>query len=166
MLLICAASSGHNLLLARRLEALATEVGVEASVLDLTDTSLPVYTPREEARGVPQAVHTLAERFRGADALVVCAPEYNGSLPPCLVNTVAWLSRSGPDWRELFNGRPAVIATHSGGGGTKVLVAMRTQLAHLGCHVLGRELLTSSAKPLNLDGARAVLRDAARMSAL
>jgi len=62
----------------------------------------------------------------------------------------------------VFNGKPAAVATYSGGGGQKVLVAMRLQLSHLGCNVVGRELLTNKAKPLNEEAARTVLGQVAR----
>ncbi len=52
-----------------------------------------------------------------------------------------------PDFRALFNGRPIVIATHSGGGGHTVLAALRLQLAHLGAHVVGRQLVSNGASP-------------------
>ena len=89
--------------------------------------------------------------------MLFVAPEYNGSIPPTLSNTIAWLSTQTDDFRSLFTLKPVAIATHSGGGGQKVLVAMRLQLGHLGATVLGRELLTTSKKPLNEQSARAVL---------
>jgi NAD(P)H-dependent FMN reductase len=75
---------------------------------------------------------------------VICAPEYNGSIPPVLTSAIAWLSVQGDDFRTLFNGRPVVIATHSGGGGQGVMTALRLQLAHLGAHVVGRQLVSST----------------------
>ena len=82
---------------------------------------------------------------------MICAPEYNGSIPPCLSNAIAWLSVQGDDFRGLFNGRPVAIATHSGGGGMEALISMRIQLAHLGAEVMGRQLLSNYAKPANDD---------------
>jgi NAD(P)H-dependent FMN reductase len=78
---------------------------------------------------------------------VICTPEYNGSIPPVLTSAIAWLSVQGSDFRSLFNGRPVVIATHSGGGGTTVLAALRLQLAHLGAVVVGRQLVSNSTTP-------------------
>jgi hypothetical protein len=54
------------------------------------------------------------------------------------------------------------LATHSGGGGQKVLISMRLQFSHLGATVLGRELLTTTKKPLNERSAQAVLDQLAR----
>jgi len=157
MLLICSASSGKNRQLAFQLAELAESIGLAADVLDLTEDALPLFTPNREAAGVPEAFAAIEARFKRATGMLFCAPEYNGSIPPSLTNAIAWLSTSTDDFRALFNGRPVAIATHSGGGGQKVLMAMRIQLAHLGSNVLGRELLTRKNKPLNEASARVVL---------
>ena len=78
---------------------------------------------------------------------MVCTPEYNGSIPPVLTSAIAWLSVQGDDFRTLFNGRPVAMATHSGGGGYTVLTALRLQLAHLGAHVVGRQLVSNKSQP-------------------
>ena len=78
---------------------------------------------------------------------MICAPEYNGSIPPVLSNAIAWLSVQGDDFRALFNGRPVGIASVSGGGGMEVLLSMRIQLTHLGAQVVGRQLQSNKSKP-------------------
>ncbi len=78
-----------------------------------------------------------------------------------MTNAVAWLSVGCDDFREVFSTKPAAIATHSGGGGSKLLVALRLMLGHLGCNVIGRELLTSSNRPLNDASALAILEQLA-----
>ena len=44
-----------------------------------------------------------------------------------------------------------MIATHSGGGGTTVMTALRLQLAHLGAHVVGRQLVSNANHPAKDD---------------
>jgi NAD(P)H-dependent FMN reductase len=90
------------------------------------------------------------------------SPEYNGSIPPILTNAIAWLSTSSDDFRALFNGKLAALGTYSGGHGQKVLMAIRIQLSHLGCHVLGRELQANSKKPLQDRSIEAVLSELVR----
>jgi len=158
MLLICSASSGENRKLAFQLADIAESLGMAADVLDLTEDPLPLFTPAREAAGVPKELAAIEAQFERASGMLFCAPEYNGSIPPSLTNTIAWLSTSTDDFRALFNGRPVAIATHSGGGGQKVLMAMRIQLSHLGSNVVGRELLTRKNKPLNEVSAQVVLR--------
>ena len=82
-----------------------------------------------------------------ADAWVVIAPEYNGSIPPVLTSAIAWLSVQGDDFRNLFNGRPIAMASFSGGGGMELLLSLRIQLTHLGAQVVGRQLMSNHNKP-------------------
>ena len=157
MLMICTASSGQNRHLALRLEELANELGIATQFLDLTEFDVPLYTPVRDDLGAPQSVALLSESFRAADGFFVCAPEYNGSIPPTLTNAIAWMSTQTDDFRALFNGKPVAVATHSGGGGQKVLVAMRLQFSHLGCNVVGRELLTNKKRPLREESALSII---------
>lgn len=157
MLLICAASNGKNLALAQELARLAGELGIEHQLLDLVDLDWPLFTPARKEVGPPEDFERIDALFHAARAFVFCAPEYNGSIPPSLTSVIAWLSVVGDDFRALFNRKPSALATHSGGGGQKVLVAMRLQLSHLGSNVLGRELMTNPRKPLNEESARDVL---------
>ena len=157
MLLICTASSGHNLTLAKTLSQMADGVDIQNKILDLTATGLPLFTPAREAEGRPRALDPVEADFSAATAMLMVAPEYNGSTPPTLSNTIAWLSTQSEDFRALFSEKPIGLATHRGGGGQKVLVAMRLQFSHLGATVIGRELLTNFGKPLNEDSAKAVL---------
>ena len=156
-MLLCTASSGENRKLMLQLAAIAESEGMKVETVDLTVNPLPLYTPERDEAGPPPGLDVLEMQFARASAMVFCAPEYNGSIPPTLSNAIAWLSTSSDDFRSLFNGRPVAIASHSGGGGQKVLVAMRLQLSHLGANVVGRELLTRKNKPLNEASARSVL---------
>lgn len=149
--LVIAASNGQNLQLAERFAAAAREQDHSAEVLDLTAIDLPLFTPRIQATGTPPALSDLEARLAAAPRWVICAPEYNGSIPPVLTSAIAWLSVQGDDFRALFNGRPVAIATHSGGGGHTVLMALRLQLAHLGAHVVGRQLVSNSTHPAKDD---------------
>ncbi len=150
-LLVIAASNGENLKLAERFASNAMEQGRTAQVLDLTTVALPLFTPRALAAGTPPELADLEARLRASPRWVICAPEYNGSIPPVLTSAIAWLSVQGNDFRALFNGRPIVIATHSGGGGFTILTALRLQLAHLGAHVVGRQLVSNSSHPAKDD---------------
>ena len=149
--LVLAASNGENLKLAERFAATARSQGRSAEVLDLTAVDLPLFTPRAQEQGTPPALAALQQTLMATPRWVICAPEYNGSIPPVLTSAIAWLSVQGSDFRALFNGRPVVIATHSGGGGTTVMTALRLQLAHLGAHVVGRQLVSNKNQPAQDD---------------
>ena len=150
-LLVLAASNGENLKLAERFAATARSQGRSAEVLDLTAVDLPLFTPRAQEKGTPAALAALQQKLMDTSRWVICAPEYNGSIAPVLTSAIAWLSVQGSDFRVLFNGRPVVIATHSGGGGTTVMTALRLQLAHLGAHVVGRQLVSNANHPAKDD---------------
>jgi NAD(P)H-dependent FMN reductase len=143
-LLVIAASNGENLNLAERFAQAARAQGHSAAVLDLTAVELPLFTPRAMAAGSPAGLADLQAQLQAAPRWVICAPEYNGSIPPVLTSAIAWLSVQGDDFRALFNGRPVAIATHSGGGGHTLMAALRLQLAHLGAHVVGRQLVSNA----------------------
>ena len=145
--LVITASNGENLKLAQRFVETAGTLGQSADLLDLTTINLPLFTPRAQAHGTPEAIAPLEAQLKAAPRWVICAPEYNGSIPPCLTNAIAWLSVQGDDFRALFNSRPIAIATFSGGGGMELLLSLRIQLTHLGAEVVGRQLLSNPAKP-------------------
>jgi chromate reductase len=161
MLLICTASHGHNLALAQRVAHLAEGRGIQNHLLDLTTLDWPLYTSREADK--PKDLETTEKLFEEAPAFFFVAPEYNGSIPPTLTNAIAWLSTQSDNFRALFNGKACAIATRSGGGGQKALVAMRMQLSHLGVHVVGREILTTPQKTLQDDSVIALLEQLEKM---
>ncbi|KKZ12360.1 MAG: flavoprotein [Candidatus Synechococcus spongiarum SP3] len=150
-LLILAASHNRNLQLAEHVLAASQKAGLPATILDLTSLELNLYTSRGESRGPGAGFAQLHQAMAEARGLWICAPEYNGGIPPSLTSAIAWLSCVAEDFRDLFSSKPVALATHSGGGGQKILSAMRIQLSHLGCIVLGRELLSHSRKPANPD---------------
>jgi chromate reductase, NAD(P)H dehydrogenase (quinone) len=147
---ILVASSGNNMKLALKLQELAIEQGSKVELIDLVDLNLPLYSTKEEEKnGVPTQVKELASKILDLKAFIIIAPEYNGVIPPVLNNAMAWTSRSTKDWRDAFNEKAVGLATHSGGGGTKGLQAMRMMFQHLGANVIAREILTTYEKPLN-----------------
>ena len=145
--LVIAASNGENLKLAQRFVDEARAQGKSADLLDLTTLDLPLFTPRVKDQGIPDGVRPLHEQLMGAPRWVICAPEYNGSIPPVLTSAIAWLSVQGDDFRALFNGRPVAMASFSGGPGIELLMVLRTQLAHLGAQVVGRTLAGNQNRP-------------------
>lgn len=156
--LILAASNGENLKLAERFAVAARDMDQTAEVLDLTTLPLPLFTPRVRSSTLPEGLLDLHQQLQDSPRWVICAPEYNGSIPPVLTSALAWLSVLGDDFRALFNGRPIAMATHSGSGGHEVLAVLRIQLAHLGAHVVGRQLVSNNSKPAHDSSIAAILQ--------
>ncbi len=70
--------------------------GVEVIDLDLADFPMPIFNEDLEPDRVPEAAVRLAELFRSHDIVFLASPEYNGGVPPLVVNTITWLSRQRP----------------------------------------------------------------------
>jgi len=145
--LVLAASSGKNLELAHRFCETFASKGIGSEVVDLTTLHWPVYIPELDGSDEHEPeTSELSDLILNSKALVVCAPEYNGIMPPALNNTIAWLSVQSDDFRRLFNNRTVLLATHSGGGGAHCLMAMRHQFSFLGSNVIGRTLTLNKTK--------------------
>jgi chromate reductase len=152
------ASDGNNRALAREVAERAVSMGHTVDHISLNTYDFPLYTvEREKTTPVVEGMNDLIHRLEQGDAWFVFAPEYNGSMPPVLNNTIAWLSREGDDFRRLFRDRTVGLATHSGGGGHHVILAMRQQFAYLGCIVLGRAIVSNRNKPANPETIDAML---------
>ena len=149
-LIIITASCGKNLELSEKFLEKSNELKISSEILDLTTLDIPLFNPRIHCKdNIPVVIEELKKKLFAIEKWVICAPEYNGSIPPILTNFIAWLSISGDDFRNLFNGQPIAIATFSGGIGLELLTSLRIQLVHLGSQVLGRQLLSSYSKPID-----------------
>jgi len=163
--LMITATSGTNRELADVFASTATEKGHDAEVIDLAEMDLPMFTMArskdpESAPDISGFISTLTE----ADAWVIVAPEYNGSVPPTLNNAIAWMSTAmdWQDFRSLCTGKPVGLATHSGGGGAHVIMAMRQQFSFIGADVIGRACMSGRNKEANPEAIEAMIDNLAR----
>ncbi|MBJ61772.1 MAG: NADPH-dependent oxidoreductase, partial [Euryarchaeota archaeon] len=149
-ILMITATSDNNRALADKFADAARGLGHEANVIDLVALDMPMFSvARSKELDVVPGMAELKEAMSNADSWMVIAPEYNGSMPPTLNNAVAWLSTEWQDFRALFNRRKVGLATHSGGGGAHVIMAMRQMFSYLGCIVLGRNCISNKDKEAN-----------------
>ena len=160
-LLVITASNGENLKLAERFVNAGKNLNYSCELLDLTESknALPIFNPRHNSKD--QSLENLKSINTQMDKhshWVICAPEYNGSIPPILTNAIAWLSVQGVDFRSLFNERPIAIASFSGGGCMELLLSMRIQLTHLGALVLGRQLASNNSKIAQDESINAIIK--------
>jgi len=88
----------------------------------------------EKERGMDPGAEKFQQRLANNDALAIAAPEYNGSMPGYLKNTIDWVSRFRP---QPFNERQVLLmsASPSMGGGSHGLWSLRIPLEHLGARV-------------------------------
>ena len=166
-LIIITASCGKNLELSQKFQEKSNELKISSEILDLTTLDIPLFNPRiHNKENIPVEIVAIKEKLFASEKWIICSPEYNGSIPPILSNLIAWLSVSGDDFRNLFNGQPIAIATFSGGVGLELLTSLRIQLVHLGSQVLGRQLLSSFSKPVDIKTVEDIIQRLSQMKKL
>ena len=139
-----------NRRLIHTLVAGAKGAGAEVELIELRDFQLPIYDADLEAEGMPDTVHRLQEKMAVADGLLIATPEYNGSIPALLKNTLDWMSRpqaNGDSGVELFKGKIAGISSASPGGlgGLRSLLILRDTLSKLDMWVAPSQMAIGSA---------------------
>lgn len=112
--------------------------GGEATLIDLNDYPAPLYHGDDEAaHGLPETILALKRMIAEHDGLMIATPEYNGFVPPLLVNTFSWVSRKsdkgGPE--DVLKSKHVAIMAASPGrlGGVRVIPRLRDCLCELGC---------------------------------
>ena len=156
--LMITATTGTNLELAERFATVAREKGHDATVVDLVEMDLPMFTvARSSDPENTVDVSDLTQQMIDADAWIVVAPEYNGSMPPTLNNAIAWLSGDWQKFRKMCTGKPVGLATHSGGGGAHVIMDMRHMFSFIGADVMGRSLTSGRNKEANPETIEAMI---------
>ncbi|MBW8907785.1 MAG: NAD(P)H-dependent oxidoreductase [Mesorhizobium sp.] len=99
-------------------KALAMQ-GAEVTRISLGDYPLPIMDEDlEKEKGVPENAVKLGRMIAAHDGIMIATPEYNGSIPPLLKNTIDWVSRvrldGGRSFRPL-NGKVAGLCSSSNG---------------------------------------------------
>ena len=106
---------------------------------------IPAYNQDFEGENRPAPVKALLAAIAEADGLVLCAPEFNHSIPGVLKNALDWASR--PAFTSVMAYKPvAIMATaHGSLGGPRCLEHMRVALdSMLARVVLAREVIITS----------------------
>lgn len=143
-------AGSFNRRLIHTLAAGATRAGAQVDLIELRDIPLPIYDGDIEAAGMPENVHLLQARLAAADGLLIATPEYNGSMPALLKNTLDWMSRAqadGSDGTRLFAGKVAGISSASPGGlgGLRSLLVLRDALSKFGMWVCPAQVAVGGA---------------------
>jgi chromate reductase len=121
------------------------------SIYDLG--AIPLYNQDFEGEKRPQPVRALIAAIAESDGLVLCAPEFNHSIPGVLKNALDWASR--PAFTSVMAYKPVAIMATSRGplGGARCLEHMRGALdSMLARVVLARDvMITSTAEKIRDD---------------
>ena len=158
--LIISATSATNFKLSKDLEKIVMKSNIDTEVINMEELSLPIFIASNHNKIKEKyynKINDLTGKFIESHGIIICAPEYNGSIPPIITNMIAWISVSTEDWRFAFSDKISLIATSSGGPGNKYIMAMKSQLEHLGSVVMPRAITASSSIKLDLNSAEKIL---------
>lgn len=126
--------------------------GAEVTRISLADYPLPIMNEDLEAEeGIPENAYKLARQFVAHDAVLICTPEYNGSIPPLVKNTIDWISRVSRDTNgkplHAFPGRLGAICSSSNGhfAGIRSANHLRAVLAHIQMEIIAPQVSVPDA---------------------
>jgi chromate reductase, NAD(P)H dehydrogenase (quinone) len=116
---------------------------VEFETFDISE--IPHYNQDVEDSGIPEIVSGFKQKVRDADAIILAAPEYNGSVSGVLKDALDWASR--PYAASSISGKPvAVLAAVSGrNGGRAVLNHLTLIIDYLDARLIGEPVLVQQA---------------------
>lgn len=106
---------------------------------------IPLYNQDFEGEKRPAPVKELLSAIAESEGLVLCAPEFNHSIPGVLKNALDWASR--PAFTSVMAYKPVAIMTTSRGalGGARCLEHLRVALDSMLSRVaLAREVIITS----------------------
>jgi chromate reductase len=117
-------AASFNTALLRAAQDVAPQ-GVTIEIFGLHD--LPLFNQDVEDQGDPEPVKAWKDAVRGADALLLACPEYNGGITGVLKNAIDWASRGSP---SALAGKTACILGASPGvtGTVRAQDALRQSL--------------------------------------
>ncbi len=124
-----------NTRLAKLVSVTIEKNGGKADLAIMSEFDCPSYNQDLESAGIiPDGAKELRKRLLANDAFIISSPEYNGSVPGHLKNTIDWVSRFRP---QPFNERHALLmsASPSMAGGNRGLWSLRVPLERLGSRV-------------------------------
>jgi NAD(P)H-dependent FMN reductase len=159
-ILIISATLKSKYKLAKQLETLIDKKA-NVTIISLENYNLPLYTENafdKYIKSHQSTIEKLTKYFINNQGIIICSPEYNGSTPPIVNNAIAWISTTTKYWRDAFNDKIALIATSSGGPGTKYTTIMKLQMEHLGCVVMPRSISANKSNPLNIESTKKILK--------
>jgi chromate reductase len=135
------------------LETLREKFAGSADLVVYDLAPIPLYNQDFEGDKRPATVKQLLADIAGADGLVLCAPEFNHSIPGVLKNAIDWASR--PAFASVLAYKHVAIMATSRGplGGARCLEHMRVALdSCLSRIALAREVIIAAAETKIEDG--------------
>lgn len=119
--------------------------GAEVTRISLADYPLPILDQDlEKEEGIPENAVKLGRMIAAHDGLLIATPEYNGSIPPLLKNSIDWVSQLRKDGGRTFKplaGKVAGLCSSSNGpfGGIRCINHLRAVLVRCRMEVVTPE---------------------------
>ena len=128
--------------------------------IDLAALALPIYSQvLEHSGGQPSGATALRAALSSSQGLIIGSPEYNGFMPPLLLNALTWATRGDDGQSDLsvWRLKPCLITASSPGpiGGIRGAGHLATFLLGIGASVYPDFFIVPNAMKV-FDGADAV----------
>ena len=134
-------------------------LGADVTRISLIDYPLPLMDEDlEREKGIPDNALKLARLIAAHDAVLICTPEYNGSIPPLVKNTIDWVSRVRKDGVKPLHpypGKLVAICSSSNGhfAGIRSANHLRAVLSHIGMEPISPQVsVPNGADAFDEDG--------------
>lgn len=114
----------------RTIQSVAPD-GITAELYDGL-AGLPAFNPDHDGARVPAPVAALREQIAAADAVVVCTPEYAGTLPGSFKNLLDWTVGGG----EIYEKPVAWVNVANPGRGGGAQETLLTVLGYVGASIV------------------------------
>tara|TARA_Y100000588_G_C13823976_1_gene740611 strand:- start:90 stop:599 length:510 start_codon:yes stop_codon:yes gene_type:complete len=148
-LLIISATSQTNLSLANRIAKIVDNDKYIINIMNIEEYELPLFNPsriEKDKKKFAESIEEITNQIVQSDGVVICAPEYNGNVPPVLSNAIAWISVTTSYWKDGFKEKDFFIASSSGGKAVRFFHSMQSQLEHLGGKVFDKKIIITSSE--------------------
>lgn len=168
-------TGSHNVKLAAAAAYQFAQSGAQVTRISLDDFALPIYDADLQANtGIPKNAINLKRMMGSHHGVLVVTPEYNGSVPALVKNTIDWVTRVQDPHEsrgQVFRDRAFALASASQSrfGGSRALAALRLILSACHATVIPNQLALSFADqayddmdklkhPADIEGLNAMVR--------
>ncbi|RLA63263.1 MAG: hypothetical protein DRQ88_12675 [Epsilonproteobacteria bacterium] len=138
--LIMVAGQDANKKTGEMLKIIGEKFGATITMIELEKLKLPLYTPGLEKKlGYfdKKRVKKFQKLVKEASGFIICAPEYNGGIPPVTLNAITWASKI----THAFSGKGVLVCSKSGGKGERIVKVMREQFKFIGMNVSSTDIV-------------------------
>ena len=124
-----------NTHLAKLAATIVEKHGGKVDYANMSEFDCPSFNGDEEQKnGMANGATEFQKRLLENDAFIISSPEYNGSMPGLIKNSIDWVSRFRP---QPFNEKHGLLmsASPSMAGGNRALWSLRMPFEHLGARI-------------------------------